>query len=304
MTSRLTGTGALPYDDPAEAAAFVKAAAGVPFLPALPNRHPEEGQIARWGDGLCGCGVDDTGSALTYGIGAGPRGEAHAGARAVLLSLDRDTPLVVTSATGPITLAAAMVAGGHPGGRSLWDGVATGLIARIGEHVEEIALHLPGSEIVVMIDEPTLGTFGTPDDDALGALDAVMGAVPVGTGISCCGEADWGTIARLEPSWLTIDTNSIGLDFNDAASDLARIVSVGTRIIWAAVPAVAPPLPSVPELVARIRRAEGLLVLAGADIRRLDRALVGPGCGLEALTVDQADAVVERAAEVVEALDA
>jgi len=50
--------------------------------------------------------------------------------------------------------------------------------------------------------------------------------------------------------------------------------------------------------VTRIRRAEGTLVLAGADIRRLDEAWISPACGMAAVTVDQAAAVAARVADV------
>ena len=110
----VTGVGSLPHGDPAAAAEFVLSTATIPYLPQLPARHPEEGMLLQWGDGLCGCGAGGT-FGLGYGLPPGDRSEALAGAEGLLEALPAETPLVKTQATGPITLAAAMLAGGHPG---------------------------------------------------------------------------------------------------------------------------------------------------------------------------------------------
>jgi hypothetical protein len=154
----------------------------------------------------------------------------------------------------------------------------------------------------LILDEPALAA-GT-DPEARSALERVMGATPVAAGLHVCGDVDPALAASFSPAWLTIDTGAAGPMFADAAPALARAVAAGTRIIWCAVPAAPPPLPSVGTLVARVRHAEGLLVMAGAGLRSLEDGLIAPGCGLEAISEEQAAAVVSRAREVAEALDA
>lgn len=299
----ITGAGSLPHTDPA-AAARLAGSAVVPYLAQLPLRHPAEGMLRQWGDGLCGCGGPGEGLGLSFGAPPGPRDEAFVGAAAVLDALHPATPLVKTQATGPVTLAAAMRAAGHPGG-GLWSCVVEGLVVRIAEHLEAVRARLPAAEVVLVLDEPALSALDWDDPGSGAAGDAlreVVSSVAGPVGIHCCGDADWGPPAALAPAFLFLDVASLGPRFVASAPDVARAVSASTRIIWGAVPADHPPLPSVDTLVARLRRAEGVLVLAGADFRALDTAWLSSACGLAGVTVESAERVVARLGEVAEVL--
>lgn len=296
-----TGVGSLPHTDPVAGAEFA-AAASVPYLPQLPVRHPAESMLRQWGDGLCGCGGEGAGLAL--GVAPGPPEESFGGAEAALAHLDRSVPLVKTQATGPITLGAAVRAAGRRG-EGLWECVVEGLSTRIRTHLSMVRRHLPGAEVVLVLDEPALAALeweAPGSGAALDALGAVMESISVPVGIHCCGDADWGPVADLAPAFLSLDAAALGPRFVLSAPDVARAVSAGARMIWGAVPADHPPLPSVDTLVARVRRAEGVLVLAGADVRVLEEAWLSPACGLAVLTVASAERVTERLTEVAEAL--
>lgn len=300
-----TGVGSLPHADPGTAARLA-GVPSVPYLPQLPLRHPEEGMLRQWGDGLCGCGAAGSEGGLGYGAEPGPRAEAFVGAAAALdLLAGFSPPLVKTQATGPITLAAAMRAGGHPGD-GLWDCVVSGLSGRVAGHLARIASRLPAAGIVVVFDEPALVAVrpGAPGAGAaLAALSEVVSGVEgARVGVHCCGDADWGTVAEVGAHWLSMDAAALGHGFVEGATRIAGAVSSGARIIWGAVPTDPLPLPSVETLVARVRRAEGLLVLAGADVRVLDGALVSPACGLAGMTVEAAVQVTARVEAVAEAL--
>jgi hypothetical protein len=302
----VTGVGSLPHLDPAAAAEFVLSTATVPYLPQLPARHPEEGMLLQWGDGLCGCGA---GGAFGLGFGSPPgdRTEALVGAEHLLADLAGDTTFVKTQATGPITLAAAMLAGGHPGD-GLEDCLIPGLLERVYRHLDTIRERLPGAEVLLIYDEPALAVleergFAVDEDGGLGLLAAALAATPVPAGVHCCGDAAWGRIAALRPDAISLDIAELGLRFVESVPALAEAVSAGTRMIWGAVPAAPAPLPDTEELVARLRRAEGTLVMAGADLRRLDEAWLTPACGLGALGVEDAAAVASAVGELAEALD-
>ena len=300
-----TGVGSLPHRDPAEAARLA-AACSVPYLPQLPGRHPEEGMVRQWGDGLCGCGPGDEPGGLRAGAPVGPREEAFVAAAAALdLLAGTAPPLVKTQATGPITLAVALRAAGH-GGSALWECVVGGLTSRIAGHLAEIHRRLPGSQTLVVIDEPAL-TAVTPGDrsaaaalDALGAVIAAVSGADVG--VHCCGDTVWGEVAGLGAGWLSMDVGALGPGFAAGVPAVAEAVSAGTRIIWGAVPVESPPLPSTGSLVARVRRVEEALVLAGADLRSLDRAVLSPACGLAGLSPDAAAGVVRRLDEMAEVM--
>jgi methionine synthase II (cobalamin-independent) len=293
--------GSLPHDEAPAAADFVLASADVPYLPQLPNLDPAEAVLEQWAGGLCSGGGD-------RGMMAGSpahREEAFGGAAEMMARLPLDTAELKIQATGPITAAAALRASGHPH-PGIWDCVAGGLVDRIKEHVMWVRTRLPATEVTLVLDEPALAAVGAGGGDerrALAVLREVMGAIPVATGLHCCGDADWAAIGRLRPAALSLNAAVLGPRFVDGASSLAEAVSEGCRMIWGAVPADPPPLPPVDLLVGRVRRAEGTLVLAGADIRRLDRAWVTPACGLSGVAVDQAEAVAELVRVVAGALD-
>ncbi|MDX1692059.1 MAG: hypothetical protein R3290_13655 [Acidimicrobiia bacterium] len=300
---RTTGIGGLPHLDPTDAAAFVDRTADVPYLPQLPRRHPEEGMLLQWGDGLCGCGAGG-GLGLEYGAPTGPRHEAFVGALGYLDELEAAPPLLKVQATGPVTLGLAMRAGGHPGDDALWSCVVEGLCDRIEDHLRRVARRLPDTELLVVLDEPALGAG--PAIGGLGpardALAAVLDRIHPRPGIHCCGDAPWSELAGLSPAAVSFDVGSVGRAFAGSVDALAEVLSAGTRMIWGAVPVDAPPLPPLEHLVSRIRRVEGALVMAGADLAALGDAWVSPACGLAGLTPDHASAVARRTAEVAEEL--
>ncbi len=220
-------------------------------------------------------------------------------------ALSADTAYVKTQATGPVTLGlAAMLAGGHPGGDDLWQCIVEGLVRRIEAHLEDVSHRLPNADVTLVLDEPALaaGPPGTEFGPPLEALGAVVDALGVRPGIHCCGDVAWVDVLRVTPSAISLDPAAIGRGFAESVDAIARSVSEGTRIIWGAVPTVPPPIPSIDLLVSRIRRIEGSLVMAGADLRALGDAWVSPACGLSGLTEEQALAVARRTLEVAEAL--
>ncbi len=301
---KTTGVGSLPHVDPEDAARFVTATVEIPYLPQLPLRHPEEAMLAQWGDGLCGAGAGGLG--LEWGVGVGAREQAFLGAEVIVAALPVDTPVLKTQAAGPVTLAAAIAAAGHPGNDVLGC-VVEGLTTRICAHVDWLRRRFPAAGITVVLDEPALGAAtpgwgGVESTEAFDAISEVLDAVPVPAGIHCCGDSDWEAVARLRPSVLSLDLATLGPRFVDGAGELAAAVSEGTRMIWGAVPVEGPPLPGTDAVVTRIRRAEGTLVLAGADIRRLDEAWISPACGMAGVTVDQAAAIAARVADVASVL--
>lgn len=291
----ITGVGSLPHVDPVEAASFVFDTTEIPYLPQLPNRHPAERMLPQWGDGLCGCGssIDDLG--LAFGVSAADRRPALLGAETLLSMLPPDTKTLKTQATGPVTLATAMLAVGHPGGRSLYQCLAEELSRRINEHVEAIRRRLPGTEVILLLDEPALSSiddrsFPIATSDALELLNAVMQSLSILPGVHCCGPTDWSLVASLKPAWISWDIGALGPQFDEDREAIAAATSTGTRIMWGVAPAVMGSPPR--DLVSRLQRAIGSLVLGGADMVSITSdSLYTPSCGLAGLTEGQAEIV-------------
>lgn len=301
----MTGVGSLPHADPAHAAAFVLETATLPYLPQLPNRHPEERMLVQWGDGLCGCGASDGSIGLEYGAPEGPRYEAFGGAEALLRTLDRGTPAVKTQATGPVTLALGLLSAGHPG-RGLLDCAVRGVLDRVESHVAWIRETLPGAEILLVFDEPGLSGllvsgFPIGPPEARHMLRAVISGSRVTSGVHCCADTDWSVVAEARPAVISLDVNALGPAFDHHAEALAGLTWEGTRFMWGAVPARADPFPS--DLAARLQRVVGRLVMAGARLEGLlDGAMFTPACGLAGLSESQAETVAQAVQQLAEDL--
>lgn len=290
----MTGVGSLPHTDPKRAASFVLETTTVPYLPQLPNRHPEERMLVQWGDGLCGCGAVDSSIGLGYGEPIGARAEAFGGAHALLDVLSSDVPTVKTQATGPVTLALGLLSAGHPG-QGLLDCVATGLIGRVEDHIALLAARLPDADITLIFDEPGLSGLLVPGfpitrDEAEHVLGKVLTRAPVPAGIHCCADTDWSVVASVRPSLISWDIDSLGAAFVAHAEAIAAATWEGTGFIWGVAPTQTQPLPGDPGV--RLQRIVGRLVMAGAKMDGLlEGAMFSPACGLAGLTEGQAEIV-------------
>ena len=290
----MTGVGSLPHTDPKRAASFVLETTTVPYLPQLPNRHPEERMLVQWGDGLCGCGAVDSSIGLGYGEPIGARAEAFGGAHDLLDVLSSDVPAVKTQATGPVTLALGLLSAGHPG-QGLLDCVATGLIGRVEDHIALLAARLPDADITLIFDEPGLSGLLVPGfpitrDEAEHVLGKVLTRAPVPAGIHCCADTDWSVVASVRPSLISWDIDSLGAAFLAHTEAIAAATWEGTGFIWGVAPTQTQPLPGDPGV--RLQRIVGRLVMAGAKMDGLlEGAMFSPACGLAGLTEGQAEIV-------------
>ena len=279
----------------------------VPYLPQLPNRHPEERMLVQWGDGLCGCGAVDSSIGLGYGEPVGPRAEAFGGAEALLAVLGDDVPAVKTQATGPVTLALGFLAAGHPG-ESLLDCVVTGLTDRVDNHVASLAARLPSADITLIFDEPGLSGLLIPgfpitSEDAGQVLRKVITAAPVPAGVHCCADTDWSVVASAGPSLISWDINALGAAFLEHVEAIAAATWEGMGFIWGVAPTQTQPVPS--DLGGRLQRIVGRLVMSGAKMAGLlEDAMFSPACGLAGLTEGQAEIVARTVVQLAEELPA
>ncbi len=296
-----SGIGSLPHTDSAEAVEFVLATADVPYLPQLPNRHPEESMLLQWGDGMAGAGPDDL--TLRADSETGPRHEAFVGAEAMLREPAGD--VLKTQATGPVTLAAALKAGGVRR-TGLLRHVADELVIRISDHLDWVRRQSDVEEVILVLDEPMLAVTG---DDPLPAavldvLALVIEQIDADVGIHCCGDTDWGAVAALRPGWLSWDVAALGPGFLAGVDQISRALAASTRLMWGIVPTTPGTLPDQSVIVSRYGTAVATLIVAGAPLESLkQRAWFTPACGLAGLSVADAQAVVELLEEVVEEVE-
>ena len=264
-TGSATGIGSLPYDDPVEAARIVLGElSDLPHLPELPARGPGADMVGRSCGLLVELGVDlqPAGWRLTDREGLDQRRSRS------MLARDLDAVEELTQGyvgplklqvVGPWTMAAGIE---RPrGGRILGDpgarrDVAQSLAEGLGEHITQVRKRVPGADLVVQLDEPSLpgvleGSVPTAsgfsryrvveESEALDLLQSVIGrvaaedALPV---VHCCAaRMPYALLARAGARGLSFDLGLVG---EAALEPLAEAVEDGVALFVGAVPSVRP----------------------------------------------------------------
>ncbi|GAB3595261.1 methionine synthase [Angustibacter peucedani] len=320
--SRATGLGSWPGTDQAEALAVVRGELGepphLPHLPELPARGPGADLVGRAAARLVAMPVDLQ--------PAGWRLVDHPGrdqARADAFwreDLDRLAhafdgyvgPLKVQLA-GPWTLAASLWL--PRGERAVVDpGAARDLVASSAESVRELVADVvrlvPGAEVVVQLDEPSLPAVlegrvltasgygrlrAVSPADAREGLSQVLGAATAagaGTVVHCC--APDVPVALLREAGASAVSLDVGLLGPAGWESVAASVEAGTRL-WAG---VVPTLGALPSTTALADRLVARWRDVGLAVRDLVDVVVTPTCGLVGASPSSARAAVARAVEV------
>ncbi|MEP6797864.1 MAG: methionine synthase [Lapillicoccus sp.] len=295
---------------------------GLPYLPELPERGPGADLLGRSLGLLVALPVD----LQPFGWRLTDRPGRDAGRTSSLMRQDLDElaeafdgwqgPLKIQVA-GPWTLGAGVwlprgdrVLADEGGRRDLVESLAEG----VRVHLEDVRRLVPGAEIVLQIDEPSLpavlegrlttasgfGRVGALDpQEALAGLRAVVAAADGGeTVIHCCAADLPLPMLRQTGAGLSIDTSLLT---PRGWEGVALGLEEGLRLYAGCVPTASTP---------RARDLADTLVEAwsrvGLEPRGLDDLVVTPACGLGNLTlaaarsvsqicIDTAAALTERA---------
>jgi methionine synthase II (cobalamin-independent) len=292
----------MPGEDPAASAAAVAAELGeppgLPALPELPARGPGADMIGRTAALLPGLPVDrePSGWRLAQRPGLDQRRATS------YLSHDLDAfeealagragPVKVSLA-GPWTLAAALqLPRGEPvlsdaGARR---DVAQALAEAAARHVGEITRRLPGSRVVLQLDEPGLpGVLAgrvpsfsgvrtispVPEHEAVALLREVVEAAAVPVVAHCCtAEPPVGLFRAAGVAGLSLDLTTLSRACDDV---LGEALESGTVLLAGAVPALDGPLSDPATTVDVVRRLWARLGLAPDAV---PLPVVTPTCGM------------------------
>lgn len=296
-----TGVGSLPFTDRDEAARIVTGELpDLAHLPELPTRGAGASMIGRAAVLLVDLHVDlqPAGWRLVDRAGADER---RAGS---MLAADLDAleiaahgyqgPLKV-QVSGPLTLAASIeksrgdrALADHGARRDLTESLAEGVRA----HVADVAKRVPGAQVVLQLDEPslpailagsipTISGFGrlrsVTEPEAESLLAGVMAAAGVPVVVHCCAP-DVPVLALQRAGAVAVAVDPARLD-ETVFGDLAQAVDAGLALWPGVIPSIRPETsPADRELAQRV---VGLW-------RRLDqdpaamvaRTVVTPSCGL------------------------
>lgn len=250
-----TGVGSLPFDDPAEAVAHVRAAYDLPFCPQLPALDGD--MVGEWlgaDPGRCGFSAE--------------RQRPHPAAwGAFISSLAAGPPihgLVKLQVTGPVTLAFGLGLGpADPELPALALELARWIRTIAGRWVAEVAEL--GLTSIVIVDEP--GLAAASDAAVHAAWDPIRAVSPV-FGMHVCGEVPWGLVAAVRPRIVSFDATRPEHRADRLRALLGELSSLGILPAVGVVPVIdgAPP-------------GDRDVAVDAADLAALAPAIVTPACG-------------------------
>ena len=311
-----TGIGSLPGTDPVEAVRLVLGTLpDLPFLPELPARGPHADLAGRSAALLADLPVDlqPAGWRLTSG-----RSRDAARARD-LLSHDLDAlqeaadspPALKVQCAGPWTLAALLEL--PRGDRVLADpgavdDLAQSLAEGLARHLADLASRLPGTRLVLQLDEPSLpavlaggiptasgfGRLRSPSTDRARAILArVLQQDVADTVVHCCApQVPVELIRRAGAGAVSLDATLLTPRDDDA---LGEAVEGGTGLLLGVVPAVDAGL----DLRGGTTAVEQLWRRLGQQPEALPASVVvTPTCGMAGATPGHARRALEASAEI------
>ena len=318
--SGATGVGSLPGTDPAEAVRMVLGTLpDLPFLPELPARGRHGDLAGRSAALLAGLPVDlqPAGWRLTTG-------RSRDGARARdLLSYDLDAlqeaadapPALKLQCAGPWTLAALLEL--PRGDRVLADAgavddLAQSLAEGLSRHLADVAARLPGTRLVLQLDEPSLPAVlggGIPTASGFGRLRAPAAsravevlasvlAVAETTVVHCCApQVPIALLRKAGAGAVSLDATLLTPRDDDAVGEA---VESGMGLLLGVVPSVDAPLS---DLTATMEPVRALWRRLGMAPERLpETVVVTPTCGLAGASPGHARRALEASARIAQRL--
>jgi hypothetical protein len=287
-----TGIGSLPHTD-ARAAAEVslEATPRLPAAPQLPNRNVLELMVPQWAAALPEIEVGAGGRLRFDGsVDAAPPearfdADAHGGLLAFVDLLAQrvvSVPRVKLQLTGPLTLGLALCEAGMP---------APTAFRRAAEVVQAwiplleslIATRLPGTRVVLVLDEPGLVVWRDSEgpierEAAVDLLSGALASVRGIAGVHVCGQGDRRLVLEAGPHLISFE---VAEDLVDDGGLIARYLDAGGWVAWGAIPTDGPIGDSGELSWRRLAAVWCELTRRGCDpVLLRTRAVITPACGL------------------------
>jgi methionine synthase II (cobalamin-independent) len=310
-----TGVGSYPGDDPAETLRVVLGELpDLPHLPELPARGPGADLIGR----TAGLLVDLAVAVQPSGWRFSDRPGRDASRTHGLLAQDLDTleeqageiegPFKIQVA-GPWTLAASIET--RSGERALADpgavrDVAASLAEGVAAHVRDVRRRLPGAELLIQFDEPSLpgvlaGTVPTASgfsrirtveapvaEDTLRRVIEAAEAFPI---VHCCaGRVPYALLRGAGAKALSVDASLI----RDEEA-IGEAVEAGAGFLMGVVPGRDVRLPKPERSIARVRELWRRLGFSATSLA--ETVVVTPSCGLAGATPSYARTALRHCRE-------
>ncbi len=324
-----TGIGSLPHQEARAALDLIfKYCPEIPFWPQLPKRDIREGMVAQFSEGLPCIKVTDKGVLFAADNREEELGKFYEkiinkdieyfaispdfsqGLYAFKQRLRKSNlnPIreIKCHVVGPFTFAASFK---DKNGKALlhdsdmMQAVTEGLIMKALWQIK--FLEEFGKRIIVFIDEPYLGCFGsayTPLDreDVVKVLEGftkrIIGAGGVRAGVHCCGNTDWSIFTDIDTLEII---NFDAFNYLDKlllyAADLKRFFDNDRILCWGIVPTQEfNDRITIDELVKKINDGIDILAKKGVEKNKLSQnLLLSPACGLGTLDTGKSERILK-----------
>jgi len=330
-----TGIGSLPHKEAGEAVDIVfKYVPDIPFWPQLPRRDWREGMVNQFSENLPCLNLSKDGMIFN----PARKEEELETFYSRIISEDLDyfkiSPdyaaglykfcqrlekmdlgafeFIKCQITGPFTFAASIK---DDAGKALlhdpvfMQAISKGLVMKALWQIK--LLKKFGKKIIMFIDEPYLGCFGsayTPinQEEVINNLTEASQAIKSSgalVGIHCCGNTDWSIFTEVEGiDIINFDASGFLDRFLLYAEDLKSFLERGGIICWGIAPTQEATGKEQPEfLLEKLDYGIEQLARKGVDRSLLsERLLVSPACGLGSLDPGKAKAIFELLAKISE----
>lgn len=225
-------------------------------------------------------------------------------------------PLAKGQVTGPFTFGLGL---NDNNMKPVWfnqqykDVVLKGLTMKALWQVREFRKY--AENIIIFFDEPILSALGTPaymaieDEEVVASLNEVINAVQAEgamVGVHCCGNMDWGLLARTDVDIMAFDAYFYGEKVALYPAEIKAFLDKGKYLAWGIVPTAGHTAEAVPvddetvdTLNARLEVLIAEFVRKGIPENQLrEQMLLTPSCGVGTVPVKTAGKILELLAGV------
>lgn len=320
-----TAIGSMPHTDACEAVDEVlRLFPECPAWPQLPKRSFYESFCVQASEGLPGVRLDADAEKMTVDTGAAfldemadfygrylsedaslfAMTEDYAAGLHELLSRGGHHSLVKGQLPGPVTWGLAVCDQELKASYyndMMRDAMVKGLARKAQWQAEQLALL--ADEVLIFLDDPHLQSIGSSsvalhEQEVAEQLDEIISAIHDAgayAGIHCCGNTDWGLLARTATDVISFDAWSYSEEVSLYAADIGAYLSRGGCLAWGIVPAGdEADAQSLESLEKAFHAAVGHLTAKGIpEDRILEQAFITPSCGTGTLTEERALRVME-----------
>ena len=240
--------------------------------------------------------------------------EYAAGLTAFLNQLESNgakLPVVKGQVTGPFTFGLGL---NDDQGMPVWfdkqyrDIVIKGLTMKALWMAEQLAVH--ADQVLIFFDEPIMSALGTPsymsiqDADVVSAFDELCDALHekgIIAGVHCCGNMDWGLLARTKIDIIAFDAYFFGDKVALYPEQISAFLDRGGILAWGIVPTSDPEeLKKVDAdaLKQRINQLTKLYVEKGLPEKKTrENIMLTPSCGMGSLGIEDTATVLRLLSE-------